>query len=487
MRRFRTSFGCWLATIYLACATAAVADEGQIFSIAAQDTASAQSRPVLVEARDRSGEQEVTAAAEVPFSARNFNEDVLVLRVDHLLGDWWGVRTGLEDNGITPSLTFVSDMLGNPAGGMRQGFTEANNLGFNVVFDLEKRHGVDGGTFLFSMSQRSGVSLSNNYIGNIFGAQQVFGAPTFHVVDLAYRQKLLDDDVEFRIGRVGTSDDFLVSPYNYGFVQNGFDGCPQGIFINAPGMSGYPNATWGTLLRVQTTDRTYAMGGLYNGDTSIRDLDNHGLDLSLRGPLFAIVEVGYERNQLKGDDGLVGNYKFGAWYDGNEFPDLAAQALATAIPGLAVPVHTGNYGFYGLFDQVLIRFSAPGEEILRGLGIVTAVVVAPDQTLSQMPYFFNCGIAARGIWPERPKDTAGFGVIYGNFSHALRSGERAAQQINPGTAVQQQEIALEWTYIFRFRGGAYFLQPDFQYIIQPNGNRGIPNAFVLGTQVGINF
>jgi len=254
-------------------------------------------------------------------------------------------------------------------------------------------------------------------------------------------------------------------------------------------MSGYPNATWGTLLKVRPTDRIYIMGGLYNGDTSIRDLDNHGLDFSLRGPLFAIVEVAYQRNQLKGDDGLVGNYKIGAWYDGNEFPDLTVQALSTAIPtlGLVPPMQKGTFGVYGLFDQVLIRFSAPNEEILRGIGVVGSVVISPDQSISQMPYFFNAAIAVRGIDAKRPRDVAAFGIVYGEFSNDLRNGERLAQQLNPSAGVQEQEIAFEWTYIFRFRNGAYFFQPDFQYIIQPNGNRQIPNAFVLGTQVGINF
>ena len=55
--------------------------------------------------------------------------DLIVLPVDHLLGDWWGLRTRLEDQGITPSLTFESNLAGNPVGGIRHGFTEADNLG----------------------------------------------------------------------------------------------------------------------------------------------------------------------------------------------------------------------------------------------------------------------------------------------------------------------------------------------------------------------
>jgi len=40
---------------------------------------------------------------------------------------------------------------------------------------------------------------------------------------------------------------------------------------------------------------------------------------------------------------------------------------------------------------------------------------------------------------------------------------------------------------FRFSNGAFFFEPDLQYIIRPGGTGNIPNAFVVGAQVGINF
>jgi hypothetical protein len=58
------------------------------------------------------------ALAETPFR--------LVLPQEHLFGDWAGTRTWLEEVGITPTLTLVMDALGNPTGGMQQGFTGAN-------------------------------------------------------------------------------------------------------------------------------------------------------------------------------------------------------------------------------------------------------------------------------------------------------------------------------------------------------------------------
>ena len=117
----------------------------------------------------------------------------LILPREHLMGDWYGTRTWLEERGVTPALTFETDSLGNPSGGKEQGFTTANNVGLDLNLDLEKLWGLEGGSFLLSMSYRFGGSLSANYIHNVFTVQQVFGGETFHLINLTYQQKLFDD------------------------------------------------------------------------------------------------------------------------------------------------------------------------------------------------------------------------------------------------------------------------------------------------------
>ncbi len=146
--------------------------------------------------------------AETPFQ--------LILSRQHLLSDRYGVRSWLEERGITPTLTFISDALGNPTGGQRQGFSAGNNLGLDLNFDLGKLGGPKGGSFQFSLSERFGSSLSANYIGNVFSAQAVYGEDTFRLVNVAYQQKLLDDRVEFRVGRIAAGDDFRpTTTYSY--------------------------------------------------------------------------------------------------------------------------------------------------------------------------------------------------------------------------------------------------------------------------------
>jgi porin len=424
--------------------------------------------PALAQAQDTSQAPGGTRPiADTPFQ--------LILPSEHLLGDWYGMRSWLEDHGITPTVTFVTDALGNPTGGKRQSFTAFNNLGVDLLFNLEKLYGPNGGSLEISTSYRFGSSLSQKYIGNVFNVQQVCCGATFRVVDVAYRQQLFDDRLSFRVGRIAAGDDFLVSPYNYVFVQNGFDGNPVGIFFNSPGMTVYPNATWGALVKGRPTERSYIMGGWYNGDPAIRDDRHHGLDWSMTGPLFTIGEVGYQINGLPGDHGLLGNYKIGAWHDSSRFTDFNTVARRHSSQ-----FSRGNWGFYGLFDQLLVRFGERGSN--RGFGVTGSLMISPDQSVSQLPFFSTAGFLVRGIFPSRPTDVGGFGVVFGHFSNDLQDSHRRA-----GQPVQRFETALEATYRLRFRGDSFFLQPDLQYIIRPGGTGRTSNAVVIGFQTGINF
>ena len=413
-----------------------------------------------------------THAADPSESA--FQPFQLIPTSGNLLGDWWGARTYLEEKGITTSLSFVTNLAGNVSGGRDQGFTHADNLGLDFHFDLEKILGIEGASFLLNMSQRSGSSVSSVYIGNVFTVQQVFGGSTFHLIDAAWQQQLFNDQLSFRVGRIAAGDDFLVSEYNYLFMQNAFCGNPVGIFFNSPGMTAYPNATWGAVATWKATKRFSIMAGVYNGDPNIRQNYYNGVNFSLNGPVFAMAELQYQLNGLAEDTGPVGNYKLGGWYDNSVYTDFVSGSSSR-----------GNYGFYGLFDQLLIPFGDRNES--RGLGITGSALFSPDQSISTMPYFFTAGIVARGIFEARPDDVAGLGFVYGNFSNDLQTSQRNAQLFNPTVGVQTHESVIELTYRIALPGNSTFIQPDVQYIIRPGGTGQFGNALVLGCQIGINF
>jgi porin len=152
-------------------------------------------------------------ALHSPLGARSLADTPfqLVLPREHLFGDWFGARSWLEDHGVTPTVTFVMDALGNPSGGKQQGFTQASNLGLDVRLDLDRLFGLTGGSFDVSFSERFGESLSQQDIGNVFTVQQVLGGDTYKLVNVSYEQRLLDDRVQFKVGRIGAGDDFIAS------------------------------------------------------------------------------------------------------------------------------------------------------------------------------------------------------------------------------------------------------------------------------------
>jgi len=397
----------------------------------------------------------------------------LVLPSEHLFGDWGGLRPKLEELGIIPRLILVTDLAGNPSGGRSQGVTAPTSVEFSLFFDLDKIFGLKGGSVYASFSERWGHSLSAKDIGNTFSTQEIFGFQTWRVIDVSYQQKLFDDRVELRVGRFPAMDDFLVSPYNFGLMQNAFCGNPFGIILDAPGMSAY-YGTWAALVKVKPTRRSYVMTGIYNGDPAIRENKYHGVNLSLKGPLFAISEAGYQINGLPGDGQRLGNYKVGAWYDHAKLTDFESGASKR-----------GSWGFYGLFDQVLVPFGLPNSN--RGFGVFGSVTVAPDSHIQQLPLFFTAGVSARGLFDARPRDTVSLGVASGYFSEDLQRAQRNGLLIGPAGGLPDHETVIELTYRVDLHKGAFFIQPDFQFINRPGGTGHFKNAPVLGAQFGINF
>ena len=397
----------------------------------------------------------------------------LVLPGDHLLGDWGGVRSKLEDSGIIARWFLITDVAGNTSGGRDQGATQASSTELSLFFDLNRIAGVKGGSIFVSMAQRWGNRLSSEYIGNVFPEQQIYGFETFRVIDVSYQQKVLNDRLEFRVGRFAATDNFLDSPYNYGFMSNAFCGNPFGILLDSPGIMAY-TGTWGTLGKVRPTWRSHVMAAIYNGDPAMRENKYHGLNLSMDGPIFAMGEIGYTFNGLPGDSARLGNYKLGGWYD--------HSALTNFESGIK---KRGSWGYYGLFDQVVVPFGTRSSN--RGFGVFGSVTVAPESHVQQLPLYFTAGVSARGMFEARPRDAISFGIATGYFSDSLQRAQRRGLLVPPEGGVQDHERVVEATYRIDLRRGAYFIQPDFQYIVRPGGTGRLSNAAVLGAQLGINF
>ena len=222
-------------------------------------------------------------------------------REKYLFGDWLGSRSMLAEHGIKPTVLFIVDPFGNVMGGNKQGASNYDLLCFDLVLDTDELFALPGGQFHAGFAVNFGTSLSRQYVGNTFPIQlaDVAGAQP-KLTYLSYTQALAENRVTVRLGRLTVNsvfgEEFMGSEYFKAMASVAFNLVPIGLFLNAPGAFGYPETTWGARIKLEPVPQFYAMAGAYNGDPTVKDGSHHGLDFSLRGPLFAIGEVGFRRN-----------------------------------------------------------------------------------------------------------------------------------------------------------------------------------------------
>jgi porin len=447
-----------------------------------ETTTVAQAEPLGRPARLRPGEYpDYLFREHFPAPVIETSED---FQEKYLFGDWLGARSELADEGIKPLVSFITDPFVNTTGGRRRGFREYDLLGLDLLIDTDKLIGWPGGEFRIGFANNSGTSLSQKYVGNNFPVQLADVADANpRLTYFRYMQSLFDDKLSVLFGRLTINnvygEEFAGSQYFKAFTSVGFNLVPIGIFLNAPGAFGYPLATWGVRVKFEPVESFYAMVGCYNGDPEVKVGDRHGVDFTLRGPAFVIGEVGYRRNYGKNATGLPGSVKLGAYFNSGN-----AEIFGSGLANQPSATVQARYGFYVLGDQALARWGDPAEK--RHLGSFAAFVSAPDRRVNELPYFFDTGLVAYGLLPNRPRDFAAFGVAYGSYSGDLRHAEEVQALTDPAVSVQNWEMTLEFTYGCTVRTGL-LVQPDLQYLINPSGNKAVPNALAIGVNVVVNF
>ena len=384
---------------------------------------------------------------------------------NYLLGDWAGLRTTLWEHGIKPKFLLVTDPYGNPYGGLSQGFTDYSMFCADLKLDTEKLINLPGGEFHIGFAVNFGTQLSQRYVGNVFPIQSSDVAPPGpRLTDLSYTQSLFDDKLSLRAGRVSIDslygEEFAASEYFRAMTSVAFNAIPFAIFYNSPGAFGYPATTWGARAKFAPVEEFYGMAGIYNGDPDVGLANRYGVDFTFNGPPFGIAEIGWKRNQRKTDTGLPGNLKLGGFVLGGSAEGFDSGSSSD-----------DRYGFYIVGDHALVRFGDRASQ--RHLGVFGSFVLAPDESVSPMPYYFSAGLVAYGPLDSRPKDFLAVGLAYGAYSDELRPAKL-------------YEATLEISYGIQVLPGL-MIQPGAQILINPGGSPSTPSALALGVNAVMSF
>ncbi len=423
---------------------------------------------------------------------------------DKLTGNWGGLRTDVENAGLNLNATEVVEAFDNPTGGVREGSSLEGRLEMDLGVDFGKLAGINGLTGFVNAFQIQGRGLAASDIHNILGISGIEAVPTTRLFDLWLQQTLFNDRLSIRVGQLSAGDEFVASQYSALFVDASF-GWPAILASDLPGGGpAFPLTTPGARVRIGQPDQVSFQVAVFNGNPAgpgtepAQLLNPSGTTFSLNQGALIMMELSYAMKGVESPLGMPGTYKIGGLYHTGNFKDLRrdANGLSQADPastGVAAN-HSGDYGIYGVIDQMLWR--NPSNEN-QTAGAFVRAMTNPEGDRNTITWFVNAGVNLKGLIPNRSKDTLGIGFAYANISDSASGLDEDTNLFSRTSApVRDDEALIEVTYRMPITPWLS-LQPDFQYVIHPGGNVANPNiaggttpvadAAIVGLRTTINF
>jgi porin len=392
------------------------------------------------------------------------------LQGDRALDGLIPLRHTLEDRGLFLGGSYTTDLLGNPVGGMSQGFCYFGQVQLFLVAELEKLVGWQGGYFVASLIDSAGTDLSRKHVGNDFDVEEISSIPTLVLGQLYFEQRWNDGKISLKLGRMGMGQDFVVMDM-FNLYLGGIDGHTP-VFSYNTSWTSNSRSTWAAVLKVEPHEDWTLRYGLYQTTTANSLPANHGLNMAFSPDdgLQMFGEIGWKTKPMDPwrhtPEGLPGSHKFGGYWSSWEYK---------TFDGGSTPY---SYGFYWIGQQMVWRERAGSD---AGITLWYSFVYAPQTEVARFPFFTGVGGGWQGLLPSRTEDWLLFGSYFGTMSPRF-----AAAQESAGLGDPTFEWVLEWDYRAQLTPWLYVM-PGIQYVIRPGGTGNIPNSLVIGAEIGVTF
>lgn len=408
---------------------------------------------------------------------------------DGISGDWLGLRPRLSSHGLEIFATYTVDVFGNLGAGPRYGAAYSGALLFGAELDLSQSLGWPGASLSTTWVWISGHQADEDPASNFLTISSIAGYSTLRALELWFEQNLLEDRLSFRVGQLAADSEFIISDYAALFINATF-GWPAFIYTNLPeGGPAYPMGALGVRLAWNPAPWFTCMAGAFQGDVFEQSLNRYGFRYRLNaetGYTF-LSETQIRWNSAAQAPGLPGQGKFGLWLQTGRAADPLAESTSS-----------GNVGLYWILDQMLFREGSktstqtgsdadknPPTALTtatanQGLGFFTRLAMAPPDR-NVVNFYFDAGLNYRGLFPSRENDTLGIAFACAQVSNGAKAAKMAE-----GFTPAGSEMVLEATYQIQVNNWLN-LQPDLQYILQPNATRNQGNVWVVGFRGSVTF
>jgi porin len=413
--------------------------------------------------------------------------------VERIFGTWDGLQTDMVSRGINVQLNAVSEFAGNVSGGVKQGSTFANQVGLDLDINWERLAGVTGFSTHLILVNRSGSSDSALFGDHLLPVQEVYGSggdAGVHFVSFYGEETILNGKFDFAAGRMNVENDFASSSLYCSYMNNDLCGDPKALPGGDIGHSAFPDAVWAARIQIKPIQATYIKFGVYavNQGLYTNKYYRSGFDFntSQDSGVYLPMELGW--TPKLGVDALPGHYKLGAGYDTSSgYKDFANALAADGVPGYTNHFRRGSTQAWALADQMVWRH---GKGDTNGVILLGGVVANNPNNTAYADEYFG-GVVDGGFWRARPQDTIALLYTFVTVSSHLGDVEAVEASLdlpnsNGATGVQTHEQVFEANYKFHISRGLS-VQPDFQYVFQPNAQANIKDAAVFGMRASAEF
>jgi porin len=423
-----------------------------------------------------------------PACSRALAQDSLAqdsLAQDSLAQDWRGFEDRLVKAGVTPSLLYDGDLAADLAGGEKRGATNPGSV--HVLI------GLDGGR-LADLPGLSGWldalwiygDEPSAFAGDAQGVSNIAGPPGFRLYEAWLQFNTPENRYSFLAGRYDMNTEFYHLRSASLFLNSSFGIGAEFGLSGIAGPSVFPDTSLGVrfaykpaphaVLRVAVLDGvpvSPAPGypGVFRQSDGLLLVAEAALAThspTNEPPFSSRFRVGRNADLAPYDDKIAA----GAWYYTGHFDDLSATTSSGA------PVRrNGEGGAYLLLDHLF--FQAPNDPNWRLTGFLQLGIA--NQNVDRFRGFVGAGLNQTSLLPGRTGDELGLAVAMArNGSHYIES------QLNTGMPVSAAETAIELTYLAQVTSWLA-MQPNVQYVINPNTDPRLRNAVVAQLRFEVRF
>lgn len=355
------------------------------------------------------------------------------------------------NDGFDFEVQYLGDNVHVVQGGVKRGGRYLGLANIKIGFDTEKAGWWRGTTFFANGANTHGASPSEEMLGDAQVASNIeAGGDHTFFEELWVKQSLGQFDLT--VGLQDLNVEFAGSEHGALFLNSSFGILP--IISGNIAAPVYPITALGATLNWHINETTSWVVALYDGKSTDFAYNPYNIswDFNKGDGNFAISE--YQKSLVV--NGLPGLYKIGGYLHDHTFEKSFSKDLDDSLDVSVAAV-------YMYADQKVWQRGK------RNIGVFAQMGYSPSPS-SLCDFYIGLGSCMNGVFSKKNNDILGVSMAYENFNDQMGS-----------------ETTFELTYRTSVTNNI-FIQPDFQYIVDPSGRlENIDNCAVATIRFGLNF